>query len=189
MNKSRTSVMQWIFVAPLAILFACGGDATGSSSLPEDVEKISAGEDNVALPSREGKRVLTISGALSAPRNPLQLDMAAIENLPLYEASVYEPFLKKNMSFRGVMLDELVAAADAEDSASEVRMTALDDYVVSLSLDEINSSPILLATESEGKRIPIEEGGPIRIIFLSDDRSGSNSDMWIWSVTQMKVED
>jgi hypothetical protein len=47
---------------------------------------------------------------------------------------------------------------------------------------------VLLATRSGGAAIAISDGGPARIVFLSDDGLGANSDNWIWSVTRIEVK-
>jgi hypothetical protein len=51
------------------------------------------------------------------------------------------------------------------DSASSVRITALDDYQVDIPFAEIEKWPILLATRMNGEYMSIENSGPTRIIF------------------------
>ena len=71
--------------------------------------------------------------------------------------------------------------------ASKVSMTALDDYKVDFKLDDVRSSQMLLATKADGKHMPVDRAGPIRIVFPDSSSLGRNPDLWIWSVASMKV--
>ena len=71
--------------------------------------------------------------------------------------------------------------------ATKVDLTALDDYKVSFTLNDVRSSGMLLATRSDGRRMPIDKAGPIRIVFPEGSSLGRNPDLWIWSVSTMRV--
>jgi hypothetical protein len=98
-----------------------------------------------------------------------------------------EPFLKKRVTFEGVLLADLLAVADVPDSATKVSLTALDDYKIDFTLDDVRSSQMLLATKADGKHMPVDRSGPIRIVFPDGSSLGRNPDLWIWSVSTMKV--
>ena len=91
------------------------------------------------------------------------------------------------MTFDGVLLADLLKVAGAPASASKVQITALDDYKVEFTMADVRSSQMLLATRAEGKRMPIDKAGPIRIVFPDGSSLGRNPDLWIWSVSAMRV--
>ena len=66
-------------------------------------------------------------------------------------------------------------------------MTALDDYKVDFTVADVRSSQMLLATKADGKRMPIDKAGPIRIVFPDSSSLGRNPDLWIWSVATMRL--
>jgi hypothetical protein len=98
-----------------------------------------------------------------------------------------EPFLKRRVMFEGVLMADLLAVAGVPESASKVSMLALDDYKVDFKLDDVRSSQMLLATKADGKHMPIDRSGPIRIVFPDASSLGRNPDLWIWSVASMKL--
>jgi hypothetical protein len=181
-------------VAALA-LAACGGNdeeapkATATdSSLPQVVAdgSLAAGE-KVAAP--KGDVVLTVSGDIGTANKgkSLALDLASLEQMRQVRLEAAEPFLKRRVMFEGVLLSDLLAVAGVPDSASKVSLTALDDYKVDFKVADVRSSQMLLATKADGKHMPVDKSGPIRIVFPDGSSLGRNPDLWIWSVSSMRV--
>ena len=181
-------------VAALA-LAACGGNdeeapeaAATDSSSPQVVAdgSLAAGE-KVAAP--KGDVVLTVSGDIGTANKgkTLALDLASLEQMRRVRLEAAEPFLKRRVMFEGVLLSDLLAVAGVPSSASKVSLTALDDYKVDFKLDDVRSSQMLLATKADGKHMPVDRSGPIRIVFPDSSTLGRNPDLWIWSVSNLKV--
>jgi hypothetical protein len=61
-----------------------------------------------------------------------------------------------------------------EVTASELHITALDDYEFTIPLEEIRGTKVLLATKAEGEHMTVADGGPTRIIFSPDSQFGQN---------------
>ena len=100
---------------------------------------------------------------------------------------VREPFLKRDMSFSGVRMSDLLAISGVSPSAQSIYMHALDAYHVTFTPDQLASSGAVLATRSDGERIAIKDGGPVRIIHPRSGRLAENEDNWIWSVDRMRA--
>jgi hypothetical protein len=180
-------------VAALAVA-ACGGkeeappQAASGASAPQVVDDgtLAAGE-RVAAP--KGDVVLTVSGDIGSANKgrKLELDLASLEKMRQVRLEAAEPFLKRRVTFEGVLLSDLLKVAGVPDSASKVSLTALDDYKVDFKVADIRSSQMLLATKADGKHMPVDRSGPIRIVFPDSSSLGRNPDLWIWSVASMKV--
>jgi hypothetical protein len=174
---------------------ACGGKdkvapqaAAPSASTPQVVDdgSLAAGQ-KVSAP--QGEVVLTLTGDIGTANkgSKLELDLASLEQMRRVRVEAAEPFLKRRVTFEGVLLSDLLAVAGVPDSASKISMTALDDYKVDFTLADVRSSQMLLATRADGKHMPVDRSGPIRIIFPDSSSLGRNPDLWIWSVASMKV--
>jgi hypothetical protein len=181
-------------VAALAVA-ACGGKeaaptqaAAPDPSTPKVVNDgtLAAGK---TLPVPKGEVVLTVSGDIGTANKgkKLELDLASLEKMRRVRLEAAEPFLKRRVVFEGVLLSDLLAVAGVPDSASKVSLTALDDYKVEFKVSDIRSSQMLLATKADGKHMPVDRSGPIRIVFPDSSTLGRNPDLWIWSVESMKV--
>jgi hypothetical protein len=181
-------------VAALAVA-ACGGKeekapqaAAPSASSPQVVDDgtLAAGE-KISPP--KGEVVLTVTGDIGAANKgkTLVLDVASLEQMRQVRLETAEPFLKRRVTFEGVLLADLLTVAGVPDSANMVSLTALDDYKVDFKVADVRSSQMLLATKADGKHMPIDRSGPIRIVFPDASSLGRNPDLWIWSVSEMKV--
>ena len=183
-----------LVVVALAVA-ACGGkqeeapQAAGpNASSPQVVDDgtLAAGEE---ISSPKGEVVLTVSGDIGAANKgrTLELDLASLEQMRRVRLETAEPFLKRRVTFEGVLLSDLLAVADVPDTASTVSLTALDDYKVDFKVADVRSSQMLLATKADGKHMPVDRSGPIRIVFPDSSSMGRNPDLWIWSVASMQV--
>jgi hypothetical protein len=183
-----------VAVAAALVVAACGGKedaaapATPDASSPQVIDDgtLAAGQ-KIAAP--DGEVVLTVSGDIGA-RNKgksLQLDLDSLERMRQVRLEAAEPFLKRRVTFEGVLLADLLAVAGVPDSASKISLTALDDYKVDFTLADVRSSQMLLATKADGKHMPVDRSGPIRIVFPDGSSLGRNPDLWIWSVSTLKV--
>ena len=193
MGRSIRLVVVALVVA-LAVA-ACGGKqeeapkaAAPSASSPQVVDDgtLAAGEE---ISTPKGEVVLTVSGDIGAANKgkTLALDLASLEQMRRVRLEAAEPFLKRRVTFEGVLLADLLAVADVPDSASTVSLVALDDYKVDFKVADVRSSQMLLATKADGKHMPVDRSGPIRIVFPDSSSLGRNPDLWIWSVSSMKV--
>jgi hypothetical protein len=181
-------------VAALAVA-ACGGKeeaptqtAAPDPSTPQVVDDgtLAAGE-KISAP--KGEVVLTVTGDIGTANKgkKLELDLASLEKMRRVRVEAAEPFLKRRVTFEGVLLSDLLDVAGVPDSASKVSLTALDDYKVDFTVSDVRSSQMLLATKADGKHMPVDRSGPIRIVFPDGSALGRNPDLWIWSVATMKV--
>jgi hypothetical protein len=157
-----------------------------SAPLVVDDGTLAAGQ-KIAAP--KGDTVLTMSGAIGAANSgkKLELDLASLERMRRVRLEAAEPFLKRRVTFEGVLLADLLQVAGVPESATKVSLTALDDYKVDFKLDDVRSSQMLLATRADGRHMPVDRSGPIRIVFPDSSSLGRNPDLWIWSVSTMKV--
>ena len=134
--------------------------------------------------------VLRVGGKISSPNDGdfLQLGLDTLDEFEVLKVDVYEPWVKDRLVFQGVWLADVLEAAGAADSARTVQMVALDDFSVDLTMAEIDAGGIFLATKTEdGSPIPIEDGGPTRIVFMDGVAAGASPDQWIWSLKDITV--
>ena len=137
------------------------------------------------------KPILAVEGKISATNDGavLQLGVDTLDQLGVVKVDTYEPWAKKRMGFQGVWLADLLKVAGIDRSARTVHFTALDDYQVDLTIAEIAKGGIFLATKSaDGSPIPIDQGGPTRIVFMDDVKAGASADQWIWSLKDISVK-
>ena len=156
------------FQVVLAILLAL--TACSPKAIYENVAEaeIKPGD---TIPAPGGEIILTVTGNISASNNgdALELDMATLEKFGLVRYDVNDPWLGENMTYTGILMSDFLKVVGASETAENVVIAALDGYEVSLTAQEIEQWPILLATQANGAYMTVSENGPTRIIFPFDD--------------------
>ena len=108
---------------------------------------------------------LVIDGAVQAP---CELDWEALMSLEQVEdvsdLHCVTTWSKFDMRWRGVRLSTLLALAEPLEGATHVMLYAHDGYTTNVALDELLKPDVLLAHEYEGAPLPVEHGGPARVI-------------------------
>jgi len=108
---------------------------------------------------------LVLDGAVE---HPTRLNWTAFMALPQTEDvsdfHCVTTWSKLDMHWKGVRLLDLAALVQPLDTASHLLCYGYDDYTTNISLEEALKPDVLLAHTIEGKPLPIEHGGPVRMI-------------------------
>jgi hypothetical protein len=175
----------------ICALILVGGTGCKDDTIYKVVEpgSISPGD---AVPAPTNDVVLIVSGEISVTNkgNSLAFDMDTLEHLRLVEYDVDDPWLDDRVTYTGVLLSDLLEVAGAPETATEVMAIALDGYVSPIPVSEIESWPVLLATQSNGAHMTIETSGPTRIIFpyeLHNDITAARN-MSVWNLESLEIE-
>lgn len=175
------SVLIWL-------LPACG--VTGDEKLYDRIAQASL-DPGDPIPKPSDDIILTVSGDISIinDNNQLTFDIKTLEMLGLIRYKVDDPWLQKEVTYSGVLLSDLLKFAGASDSVTVVYATALDGYAVAIPIKEIEDWPVLLATQSDGTYMTVENSGPTRIIFpygVHDDISVARN-YSVWNLKSLEI--
>lgn len=170
-----------------AIIIACGASNADEYEIVVPAS-INPGDK---IPTPSGDVVLIVSGDVTATNvdGVIEFDMNTLEKLGLVSYEVSDPWLQENVTYTGVLLSDLLEVVNASDTMTEVFATALDDYAIPIPVSEIEAWPILIATQSNGAYMTIENSGPTRIIFPYDrhDNITDARNMSVWNLESLDV--
>ncbi len=188
-RRYRRGIVAVIAVGAMIALGACGGTGTkAENSATPTTAKQSA--TALTIPAPVGAPVVTITGEVG-PGNQgsaVVLDQAAANSLNKIKLTVFDPFAKKTLTFKGVWLADLMRAAKMTGTAKILHVTALDDYVVDLTVAELRAGGIFLAVQNgDGSALEIKNGGPTRVVFRDGTAAGKDPERWIWSIATIEV--
>lgn len=175
-----------------AALTACGSGeppAPAAVAAPTVVRTPEA-EPGGAPAAPQGRPLLTVTGRIAATNagGALQVDRAELDRLGLLAMSVDDPWAKRRVALQGVYLRDLVDVARPDAAATTLHVQALDDYQVDLNLADVRDQGVFLATRTgAGADLPVEDGGPTRIVFSDDLATRVSPDLWIWNITTIDV--
>lgn len=168
-------------LASIALL-ACTGETSAAEAY--EVVRSATHEIGDAFPQSEDP-VLQVVGDDGG--EIASLDVAAIETLGTVRVTVFDRWLDSDLIVEGVWLHDLLAAVGAEANDS-VSVHALDDFEVDVPVADFGDDQVLLATRSEnGDRLPIEDGGPTRLVFLGPGADSVNGNYWVWNIDVLDI--
>jgi hypothetical protein len=127
--------------------------------------------------------VLTLVGSRT-----VELTMAELEALARREVTLVEPFVKATQTFRVVALAELLELAGITPRET-VDTIALNDYRYRDGVRALLDAEALLAVERDGEPIPMDAGGPIRLVYDTASTYYGFLDAWNWSLRRVEVVD
>lgn len=184
---------RWFALAFLTIFALMLAACTAQPSQPYRRISDPAFQPGDIIPKPTGEVILTVIGKIGSRNSgdKLLLDMATLEKFGLVEYELNDPWLKRVVTYRGVLMSDFLKIIQTDPGAELVHFVALDNYEVDITVREIRKWPILLATQADGKYMPVRENGPTRIIFPFDQFPEINRsvyrDLMIWNIESMEV--
>ena len=180
-----------VVVATAVVALGCGSAEPVAPAAPAlSVVKAPDADASAVPDAPQGQPLLMITGRIAATNGDgtLSLDHAQLDRLGLLAISVDDPWARQRIDVQGVWLRDLVALARPDTGATSLHLTALDDYQIDLSLADVRTHSIFLATRTgDGAALPVEEGGPTRVVFTDDLAARFSPDLWIWNIQTIEV--
>lgn len=145
------------------------------------------------MPPPQGEVMLSVGGdiALTNAGTELQLDMALLESLPQHEFATATIWTEGVVTFRGVLLRDLLAAAGAE--GTQLRLTALNDYQITMPVAEVGEDGPLLAYLMNGEPMSVREKGPVWVVYPYDANADYRTEQAysrsVWQLARIEVAD
>jgi len=166
----------------LAVLAGCGSSPDKSPVVVLHDATIATVAD-LTTPA-EADVVLTFE---RADGRSVQLSIAQLEDLKTVSATLYEPFLDKRVTFQGVPLRDLFDFLQIPASVTTLHTVALNEYAVDLPVSVANSPEAILATRAGGELIPVDQGGPTRVVFTDGHPQAGDESLWVWSLKTVSI--
>jgi DMSO/TMAO reductase YedYZ molybdopterin-dependent catalytic subunit len=108
---------------------------------------------------------LTVDGACD---HPIELDFAALNRLPVItdvsDFHCVTTWSRFDLGWRGVRVSEVLALCTPHATASHLMCHGYEGYSTNVPLEEALKPDVLLAFGVNGKPLPTEHGGPVRMI-------------------------
>jgi hypothetical protein len=186
----RTLKLIAIGVLLLTFLSACGVQPTTEAGFTTVTAGTIAPNDTIAPPS--GPVVLSLTGKIGVTNaaGRLDLDMDTLERVGLIEFAVDDPYLKRSVTYQGVLLKRLLDVARVPQDATTLHAVALNDYATDVPIEPIGKWPVMLATKRDGQRMPVSDKGPIEIVFPYNSfqiDATIYDPMWVWQLRSFEV--
>jgi hypothetical protein len=180
-RSARTKLRFGVAVFGLAVaVAACSNSTEADVSEPVGDDESVYGAFPIDPPAGD-EIVLTIVGA-----QEISFTMDELFDVATTEVTIFEPFVRRDETFAVVSLHDLMVEAGLTDD-DIVETVALNDYRYSQRVGDLRDNAALLAVKRNGEPIPMDAGGPIRIVFANDSGFAGELDAWNWSLVLIQV--
>lgn len=184
MTAGRTApILRPGLLATALVLVLAGCTAGAEAPAPSVSEGENAYGGFPIDPPAADEVVLTIEAGTS-----IDFTYAELQELASVEIDIVEPFVDEEQSFLGVPLVELLNRA-AVSADARIETIALNDYRYADTVGQWVDNDALLAVYRDGDLIPMDQGGPIRIVFDEASPAFEVLDAWNWSLRSIVVVD
>src|SRR5436853_1899535 len=108
---------------------------------------------------------LIVDGAVEEPQHLSWMDFLALPQVKdTSDFHCVTTWSKMDVEWEGVQLATVIALARPKPEATHLMTHAYDGYTTNLPLEEALKDDVLLVHTAHGKPLPVEHGGPVRII-------------------------
>lgn len=145
-----------------------------------------------ALAPAAGTVVLTLTGKVLAPNQVRQaeFDMAMLERLAQTSFTTRTPWYAQARRFTGPLLRDVLAAAGA--SGTQLQLSSLNDYRVTMPVDDALRFDVILARLVDGQPMAVRDKGPLFVIYPFDSHAELRSVVYYsrcaWQLRSIEVQ-
>ncbi|UHS63979.1 oxidoreductase [Agrobacterium vaccinii] len=145
-----------------------------------------------SLPQPAGKPILSISGNIANTngKGVATFDRDMLEAIGLVTVETHSPWYDGLTRFEGVPLKKLLEFVGAKGTT--VTAVALNDYVSTLPMSDIDKFKVILAMKRDGNYMEVREKGPLFVIYPYDTSAELQTQTYYtrsaWQVAKLKVE-
>ena len=134
---------------------------------------------SITAPSKEGSSVR------------LELSEADLRSYDAATFTTINPYVEVPTEFTGALLRDLLADFDLSDATS-LRLRAINDYAVSMPVDDIEKYDVIVAYLSEGEPMSVRDKGPLWVMYPISDNpeldDPSVHSRLIWQLVAIEAE-
>ena len=151
-----------------------------------------AAEALVPLPQPSGPVVLEVVGDIRNRNfeDAARFDRQMLEALGTTKLRTWTAWTDNVPEFEGILARDLLDAVGAEGTT--LIASALNDYEVSIPIEELRRYPVMLALKMNGEYLKVRDKGPIWIVYPRDQykqlQDSLTDKRWIWQLYKIEVK-
>jgi len=146
---------------------------------------------SMALEPPSGTPLLKVSGDIGVTNvgDQAWFDRDMLEALPQGTITTHLPWFDGASVYRGPLLEGLLDAVQAR--GTELRVSALNDFVASVPVQDASTFSLVLAMWRDGERLEVRNQGPLFVIYPFDQHPEIYNAVYltrsVWQVESIDV--
>jgi len=183
-----------IRAAAFGVLMLSQTAAPVAGSAVYDVVSEQTLRPGMPIPAPAGEVVLRVRGMIgdASGADEIAFDMPTLERLGLVRFTTTTSWTEGPVTFEGVLLSSLLDAVSADQGATTLVLTALNDYAVSIPVSDAKTWPVMLAVKENGQYMSPREHGPMWVVYPQHayPQLGRRdfASRWVWQLAKISVQ-
>lgn len=136
-----------------------------------------------------GATLLTVTGRVARPGG-MRLTEADLLRLPQHSLTTHSPWTSGPVTYSGPLLRDVLAHVGARGTT--LRARALNDYEISIPVEDAREHDVIVALAIEGRAIAVRDRGPLLVIYPFSDNPRLQATRYyqrsIWQLAALRVE-
>ncbi|SEO31719.1 hypothetical protein SAMN05216227_10951 [Pseudorhodobacter antarcticus] len=147
----------------------------------------------ILLPSLSEAQTILTRIVSSSDGNQVKTDFTREDLAALPQTTVVteNDYVDTKATFTGLLVRDLFEEGSIKPDSNLV-LTALNDYAVTIPASDVLDYDVILATTMDGKEMSVREKGPVWIIYPMSDheklRDASYNDRLIWQLSSVELK-
>jgi len=128
--------------------------------------------------------ILTVNGSVTYPLTLTGSDIVAFGEQTVTAAFAPGGEPQRTSDWTGVPLSSILQASGVSSGATKITVTAIDGYSREFTIDQVNSTGMLIGFKENGAYISVNDGAPFRLFVPTEDlKWGQNWVRWVSEIT------
>jgi hypothetical protein len=182
-----------LFTLALFIIAATGcGSNTSTNKTVYSVVTTGTLKAGAKIPAPQGAVILTVTGKIGTTNSDasIKMDLPMIESVGQVSYKVTDPFEKKDVTYQGVLMSDLLALWQVSKDATSIHVVALDDYSVDVPIGDLTKFPVIFALREDSQYMPVSTHGPAMLVYPYNDYQfdpAVYNNYWAWQIKSMDI--
>ena len=149
-------------------------------------------DSSAAAEESSARPILTVIGKIASTNGKPErsFDRAALEAIGLETVQTVTPWYTGKVKFQGVAMAKLLGSVGAQGTS--VTVTALDDYVSTIPIEDFTKYHVILAMKRNGTDMAVNDKGPLFVIYPYDSKPELQNQTYYsrsaWQVKRIEVK-
>ena len=137
--------------------------------------------------------VLTVRGrlGLAHAETGVTFDIPTLERLGLIRFTTPTAWTDSPVTFEGVLLSHLLEVLAVPGDVTELVMTALNDYQVTIPVTDVRTWPVIIALKRDGQYMSVRNKGPLWVVYprhaFPELAQAKHNPKWIWQLKEIVI--